>query len=165
MRNLSSSRLGGLAARSEPARKSDPYLETKKPRGACVCSSCHATQQRGRWQWIDAPAGAAAVVCPACRRIADRCPAHVLHLGGVPRDQRAELVAMVQRVAEEEMREHPLERLMSVADKAGRIEVRTTGAKLPRRLRAAIARAFRRRFSTHSDVDRSEMTWKPNDED
>lgn len=72
---------------------------------------------------------------------------------------------MVRRVAEEETREHPQERLMSLDDEGERVEVRTAGTQLPRRLRAAVARAFRRRFTTRSDADRSEMTWKPVDAD
>lgn len=160
MRNLPANRLGGLKARSENGHSSDPYVDARKPQGVSVCTTCHAIQQRGRWKWEAAPPGAATVLCPACRRVADRCPAHVLRLEGVPLDQRSELLAMVQRVAEEETREHPLERLMSLGDTAERIEICTTGMQLPRRLRSAIGRAFRRRFATKADADHSAMTWK-----
>lgn len=165
MRNLSANRLGGRKARATNGRDSDPYSDARKPPGVSACTTCHAIQQRGRWKWEAAPADAVAVLCPACRRIADRCPAHVLRLEGVPRDQRPELLSLVHRVAEEEMREHPLERLVSLGDTAKRIEISTTGTQLPRRLRAAIGRAFRRRFSTEADADHSAMTWKSPDGD
>lgn len=160
MRNMPANRIAGLKARQSVSQSTDPYADVHKPSGVVVCTTCHAIHERGTWKWGEAPTSATSALCPACRRISDRCPAHVLRLEGVPKDQRTELVAMVHRVADEESREHPLERLMSLEDTADRIEIRTTGVQLPRRLRASISRAFRQRFASKFSTDHSAMTWK-----
>lgn len=160
MRNMPANRLAGLKARESVSQSMDPYADVHKSPGVVVCTACHAIHERGTWKWGEAPTSATSALCPACRRISDRCPAHVLRLEGVPMDQRSELVAMVHRVSDEESREHPLERLMSLDDTADRIEIRTTGVQLPRRLRASIARAFRQRFASKFSTDHSAMTWK-----
>jgi NAD-dependent dihydropyrimidine dehydrogenase PreA subunit len=160
MRNLTKNRLSELKARPTTLPKQDPYADAHKPSGVVTCTACHAFHERGHWKWGAVPSGASTALCPACRRIKDRCPAHVLRLDGVPKDRRQELVALVHRVAEEECRDHPLERLMSLEDAADLIEIRTTGAQLPRRLRASIARAFRQRFASKFSAEHSAMTWK-----
>lgn len=67
---------------------------------------------------------------------------------------------MIHHTADEEARLHPIERLMWVTDTKSRIEVALTGVHIARRLRAAIARAWRRRFVSKLGTDTTVMRWK-----
>lgn len=160
MRKLPSNRIGAQKGRRVGGDGLDAYADVHKHAGAAVCTTCRAVNERGKWRWTAAPDDAESVVCPACRRIEDRCPAHVLRLDGVPKDQRHDLVAMIHNAADEEARLHPIERLMWLQESAERIEVALTGAHIARRLRAAITRSWRRSFSSKLSEDHSVMTWK-----
>lgn len=160
MRKLASNRISGLKGRRVSGNGLDPYMDPHKREGAHVCSTCRAVNERGKWRWTDAPKGAKPTVCPACRRIEDRCPAHLLRLDGVPQDQRPEIVAMIHHTADEEARLHPIERLMWLQDGKERIEVALTGVHIARRLRAAIARSWRGRFASKLGVEQTDLRWK-----
>lgn len=160
MRKLSSNRISGIKARRVSGNGLDPYADAKKMEGASICTTCRAVNERGKWRWSAAPKGASSVLCPACRRIEDRCPAHLLRLDGVPADQQAELVAMIHNAADEEARLHPIERLMWLEQRKDRIEVALTGVHIARRLRAAIARSWRGRFASKLSVEQTELRWK-----
>ena len=160
MRKLSSNRISSQKARRVEGGGLDAYAELHKPSGIAVCKTCRAVHERGKWRWSDAPEGAEAALCPACRRIEDRVPAHVLRLDDIPADQRQEIVAMIHHTADEEARLHPIERLMWVTDTKARIEVAMTGVHLARRLRAAITRSWRRRFVSKPGADTTVMRWK-----
>jgi hypothetical protein len=67
---------------------------------------------------------------------------------------------MIHHTADEEARQHPIERLMWVTDTKSRIEVALTGVHLARRLRAAITRSWRQRFVSKLGVDTTVMRWK-----
>ena len=160
MRNLNSNRISAQKGRRAGGDGLDTYADAHKHEGVMVCTTCRAVNERGKWRWVPAPKDATAGVCPACRRIEDRCAAHVLRIDGVPKDQRHDLVAMLHHTADEEARLHPIERLMWLEEKEDRIEVALTGAHIARRLRAAIARSWRRRFASKLSEDHSVMTWK-----
>ncbi len=127
----------------------DPYLPPQKPKGPLCCPRCAAVYDAGRWQWRAAPHESADRECPACRRIADHCPAHVLRFEGLRDQDLQELMSLVQRIAESEQKEHPLERLMHMravdADR-GVYEAATTGVHLAQRILVAIARSMRGGF-------------------
>lgn len=60
----------------------DPYHDAAKHGGPAECPECGAVILQGRWQWGTVAAGAAAVLCPACRRIRDGVPAGIVTLSG-----------------------------------------------------------------------------------
>ena len=157
MRKLPSNRISSQKARRVDAGGLDAYADLHKPSGVVVCKTCRAVHERGKWRWPD---GAESALCPACHRIEDRAPAHVVRLDDVPEEQRTELIAMIHHTADEEARQHPIERLMWVTDTKSRIEVALTGVHLARRLRAAITRSWRQRFVSKLGVDTTVMRWK-----
>lgn len=125
------------------AERRDPYEQGGKYREPTQCSGCGAVWHLGRWQWGSAPAGAASAVCPACRRIREKLPAGTVVLeGAFAAAHRDELVRLARNEAEHEGREHPLHRLMQVAETAERVVIETTDIHLPQRIGEALRSAY-----------------------
>jgi hypothetical protein len=125
------------------AERHDPYEQGGKYREPTQCSGCGAVWHRGRWQWGAAPAGAEPAMCPACRRIHDKLPAGTIVLDGpFVAGHRDELVRLARNEAEREGRDHPLHRLMQVAETPGRVVMETTDIHLPQRIGEALQSAY-----------------------
>lgn len=107
------------------------------------CPECGALHHQGRWRWGLLYISAEQKVCPACRRVADGTPAGVLVVaGGMVGIDRDDILFLIHHTEGVERQDHPLRRIMGVADTAGGgIEVTTTDPRLPvalgRRLAAA----------------------------
>ena len=126
----------------------DPYRQARKYSEPTRCDGCGAVFQGGRWQWGDAPAGAHAATCPACRRIHDKLPAGVLVLDGpYVATHGDELIAIARNMAERERPEHALNRIMQIDAHGGRIEITTTDIHLPQRIGEALKSAH------HGELD------------
>ncbi|HSK41658.1 MAG TPA: BCAM0308 family protein [Arenibaculum sp.] len=150
----------------------DPYRARLKMAGPAICPQCNAVYEQGRWHWGPRPtaaggaAGGAAgeaaeeaveeaveeIVCPACRRIADRCPAGIVTLSGAyVGPHQDELLALVRHQHELETAEHPLNRIMDIRDTADGFEVTTTDIHLPRRIGEALRRTHHGDLTLHFD--------------
>jgi NMD protein affecting ribosome stability and mRNA decay len=107
------------------------------------CPDCGASYRSGRWTWKTPPADSYAQVCPACERIASGYPAGVLHVeGDFARSHRDDLVGLIRNVAEREGSEHPLKRIMAIADEGSGWVVTATDAKLVESLGRALEKAY-----------------------
>lgn len=146
--------------RPEPARRDrliqehvhDPYMLRLKLPDPGVCERCHAVYEHGRWRWGPRPAVATAVVCPACHRVADRCPAGVVTLSGAyVGAHRDELLALIHHHLEQENAEHPMNRIMDIRDTGDGLEVTTTDVHLPRGIGEALRRNHRGHLTLHFD--------------
>lgn len=163
------SRSGSPSARSDLASKSgrrrwgraqqdhllDPYEQAAKPREPTVCPQCGAVVRHGRWQWMERPANAHEMFCPACRRINDHNPAGVLTLAGpfVSR-HKDEMIRLARNQEQAERPEHPLNRIMDIEDEApDRLVISTTDIHLPRRIGEAVSRAYHGTMAEHFDED------------
>ncbi|MGE5548654.1 MAG: BCAM0308 family protein [Solirubrobacterales bacterium] len=122
----------------------DPYRMRRKPEGPLACPRCSAVYDDGRWRWAEhAPAGMAEEVCPACRRIADDCPAGIIEIEGMFAEaHREEIRGLLRNEAEAEAREHPMNRVLAMVTHDGGMKVTTTDLHLARRLGEALHRAF-----------------------
>lgn len=126
----------------------DPYKWREKMADPAVCPTCRAVYEDGRWRWGQPPVGAQPIVCQACERIADRCPAGVVTLtGSYVAGHREEFLALIRHQEEHEKSKHPLNRIMEIRDTADGIEVTTTDIHLPRRIGEALRR------TRHGDLD------------
>ena len=126
----------------------DSYRASVKPRGPTACPECGAVFADGRWQWLATPEGAHAQLCPACHRIRDSFPQGYVTLSGpFVAAHRAELVALMRHVEHQERAEHPLQRIMDIADDEQGITVRTTDVHLAHGLGEALRHAY------HGDLD------------
>jgi NMD protein affecting ribosome stability and mRNA decay len=133
-----------------PERVHDTYqLRGKLPEPA-VCGKCGAVYHAGRWQWGARPAGAAEVTCPACHRVQDKFPAGFVHIGGPYfAGHRDELMGIVRHREEKEKAEHPLARIIAVADEDGGVLVTTTDMHLARDLGEALHHAHQGELDFH----------------
>ena len=130
-------------------RHEDPYLDAGKPPQDARCPECGAIFHKGRWAWGPAPKDAMPVTCPACLRIHDRFPGGYITLKGpFVEAHREELRKLVQAREAHEKAEHPLERVMDIGERAGALEITTTGNHLAR----AIGNAVRAAYDGHLKV-------------
>ncbi len=124
-------------------REHDSYKSRGKLPEPTVCPECKAVFHHGRWQWGSASAGAHQETCPACHRIRDRFPAGFVHIAGeFAARHQAELMQLVRHEAEEEGKDHPMERIIDVTTEDGGQLVTTTSIHVARRIGEALHRAY-----------------------
>jgi hypothetical protein len=131
----------------------DPYKAAGKTHEPTVCPQCGAVYQHGRWHWAARPEGADAALCQACHRINDHYPAGIVTLtGSFVAAQRDEIIRLARHQEQAEKPEHPMNRIMSIADEApDRLVISTTDIHLPRRIGEAVTRAYKGALSEHFD--------------
>jgi len=140
------SKTHSAAGQPRPSRRiheEAPGHAAGKLPGIAGCPKCGASYRNGRWTWKEAPAGSYEQVCPACERVAADYPAGVLHVeGGFVAAHRQELLALVRNVEERERAEHPLKRIMAVADEGTGFAVTVTDGKLAQTFGRALHSAY-----------------------
>ena len=152
----------GMRERFKDGRH-DTYQPRQKWPEYTACRQCGAVFVEGRWTWETHPASAGETICPACRRIAERYPAGTVELSGdFFEEHRQEILNLVHNVEAEEMREHPLERLMDITQQPEGTTVFTTGIHVARRIGDAVHNAYKGELDTkYSEAeDHIRVTWK-----
>jgi hypothetical protein len=128
-------------ARNVRPKGHDPYRRQRKTGDAVVCKECGLVFHGGRWYRGAPPlCNEQSGLCPACERIRDRDPAGTVRLAGLPDACREEILGLIGNVAERETQEHPLERIIEIADEPGGLLVTTTGMHLARSIGSALRR-------------------------
>jgi hypothetical protein len=153
---MKSSASGRRVRRGKPGLEEhihDPYRSSVKLRTPVRCAQCAATYRNGRWTWERmATAASPTVLCPACRRSNDHCPAGEITLRGAFLMRHAdEMVRLIRNIEKAESSEHPLHRIMAIARSPTRIVVTTTDIHLPRRIGHALENAWGGTLNTHYD--------------
>ena len=135
----------------------DSYMARGKLPEPTVCEHCGAVYHGGRWQWgISAAADAHRASCPACQRVRDHYPAgFVLLEGDFLQTHRPEIVHLVYNEAERQRAEHPLQRVMSIEEVEGGINVSTTDIHLARTIGEALHRAYRGELEFHYNPEQT----------
>lgn len=135
-------------------RVHDPYKTRLKLTDPTVCPQCGAAWHGDRWQWGVRPEGAAEELCQACHRINDKYPAGEITLqGGFVAAHKDEIVHLARNVEKAETAEHPLHRIMDMAEEADGLRITTTDIHLPRRIGEAVAHAYNAPFEFDYDED------------
>lgn len=127
----------------------DPYRMRLKPDSPSLCPKCGAVYDDGRWRWPEhAPSGMDEQTCPACRRIADDCPAGIITIEGpFAEAHREEIRGLLRNEAQAEAREHPMNRVLAITTHDGGMTATTTDIHLARRLGEALQRSFKGELS------------------
>ena len=140
------------ASRKNIDRETDSYIPRKSAPSVGVCPKCHAIRRNKRWHLDEkeytalARKSGAAVLerCPACRKIADGFPSGVVLLrGGYLREHRDEILKLVRNEEKRAMGINPLERIISVTEENGKMEIATTDEKLAQRIGRELRKACR----------------------
>lgn len=141
-----------IAGRAQQDPVLDPYQEREKLHEGTLCPQCGAVYHEGRWRWAAASEGGSKTLCAACRRINDNLPAGVVKLHGIfGRHQMDEVVRLARHQEDAEKREHPLNRIIGIEQEDEAIVITTTDFHLPRRIGAAVKRAFHGRLEEDFD--------------
>lgn len=136
--------LHGRKDRLIKEKRHDAYQEKNKWSEPSQCTQCGALFVNGRWAWRQTPIKPYEVICPACRRIADRYPAGYVELKGpFFAEHLDEILNLIHNTEAQEKSEHPLERIMATTPEANLLLVTTTGLHLARRIGEALMRAYK----------------------
>ena len=151
-----------IAGHAQEDHVLDPYEQREKLHDGTFCPQCGAVYHEGRWRWASASEGGNKSLCAACRRINDNFPAGIVKLLGIfGQQQMDEIVRLARHQEDTEKREHPLNRIIGVEEDDESIIIKTTDIHLPRRIGAAVRRAFDGRLE--EDFDSSgylvRVTW------
>lgn len=118
-------------------RTLDAYQEKGGVRGAAYCG-CGAVFSNKRWHSGESgalPGGGAALVCPACRRIADRNPAGYVSLSGGFFMAHKELIDnLISNTAQVAVTKNPLGRIMDISSEKDGVTITTTDVKLAEKI-------------------------------
>jgi len=134
----------------------DAYKAKGKLQEPTVCPQCGAVFHGGRWQWLPAPANAHKETCPACHRIHDQYPAGFLTMQGeFFQSHRDEIMHLVHNHEKREKAEHPLKRIMEVADKGDATMVTTTDIHLARGIGEALHHAYQGKLEYHYNPEQN----------
>ena len=140
----------------------DSYKAGQKLREPTRCPDCGAVFQNGRWIWGSAPADAHEALCPACHRVHDRFPAGFVTLkGDFLRAHRDDILHLIRNREAKEKAEHPLQRIIAIADSADGLTVTTTDTHLARDIAQALHDAYKGELDFHysKEEDLLRATW------
>ena len=141
-----------IAGRAQRDHILDPYQAQHKLKEPTACPQCGAVYHQGRWQWGERPADAHEHLCPACRRIAEDLPAGIVTLhGAFALQHKGEINGLARNEEAAENGEHPLNRIIAIAETEAGLAISTTDIHLPRRLGEALKRAFHGTLDMHFD--------------
>jgi len=118
-------------------RSLDVYRSKDGVSGAAYCE-CGAVFSNKRWHFQESgisPHGEQRVVCPACRRIADRNPAGIVTLkGSFFAAHGAEIDNLIKNTAEAAVMKNPLGRIMDISREKEGVTITTTDVKLAQKI-------------------------------
>lgn len=128
----------------------DSYKSSTKLPSPTVCPQCGALFADGRWQWRPQPETAHSEMCPACHRIQDHFPAGYVKLDGeFFARHRAEIIELIHNVEKKEKAEHPLQRIMDIADEDRGVLISTTDIHLAHGIGEALHHAYKGSLDSH----------------
>ncbi len=141
----------------------DAYRMPAKLVEPTICPECNAVFHKGRWQWLETPAGAHHETCPACKRSNDNMPAGYVTLEGPYFDtHNEEILRTVQNHQRHQHLEHPLKRIISITKQADATIVTTTDIHLARGIAEAVKHAYQGELELHYNSGENQLRayWK-----
>lgn len=145
-------------------RSQDVYRSKDGISGAAYCQ-CGAVFSNKRWCLAGdggSTEGERHVVCPACRRIADRNPAGIVTLkGSFFAAHGAEIDNLIKNTAEASAMKNPLGRIMSIDREKEGVTITTTDAKLAQKIGREVFKSHGGdlQFMWSNDVGPIRISW------
>jgi NMD protein affecting ribosome stability and mRNA decay len=142
---------GTLLAGAEESRgHHDAYHAYANPAELTWCPGCGAVFDRGEWHWAERPGEAVRALCAACQRTRHGRPAGLVQIDGdYARAHREEILALLQRCADQARAERPQQRIMAVTDTTMGVQVATTDSQLAHELARLLQRTHRGELKLH----------------
>jgi len=133
----------------------DTYKSRGKLPEPTVCPQCRAIYHQGRWQWAESwPCQSHEELCPACHRIKDHYPAGIVTLSGsFVQKHKDDILHLVRHLGAQEQEEHPLHRLMNIAEHPESVVITTTDIHLPHRIGHALHDSFQGELDYHYEEE------------
>lgn len=117
----------------------DPYLKALDGIGTAICQTCGIVYFRKKWfpndsvlkgEGVDL-SGIAKIVCPACRREAEKDPGGIVILeGDFLKAHREEIMNLIRNEEERAKGKNPIERIMGMEENDSGITIYTTDESL-----------------------------------
>ena len=145
-------------------RSMDTYKITGGVEGAAYCE-CGAVYRNKRWYSEEgggAPKGGHGLVCPACRRIADRNPAGIISLkGNFLATHETEIENLIRNTVQAAGTKHPLGRVMNISKDKDGMTITTTDVKLAQKIGRVVFKSHGGdlHFRWTDDEDLVRVTW------
>jgi NMD protein affecting ribosome stability and mRNA decay len=137
----------------------DPYQDYSALESEAQCSVCGAVHKEGRWQWIEPSIDAAAIRCPACRRLEEQAPAAYLEIEGrLLDDRKDEVLNTVHEHERIEKSLDPLQRIMAIEATDKGLMITTTDVRLARSIAQLLQTRCQCELDFHYDRNRS-LLW------
>ncbi len=143
----------------------DPYLNKADPADGSECGRCGAIFTDKRWsisKRAKRVAGAAKVTCPACQKIKDGyIGGYVTLQGDFLKEHKDDLLNLIRNKEKLSMRYNPLNRIMDIKERGGKIEITTTSEKLAQRIGQVVKKTFSGEveYKWSSDVKVARVVW------
>lgn len=127
----------------------DPYIPDEQRPANTVCTRCGAVYEHQHWRFdakertlVEQAGVAKEVVCPGCRKVAERNPQGIVTLtGDYWQRHREEILNLIRNEEERAMETNPLQRIIDIREEHGELIVETTNEKLAQRLGRRIDQA------------------------
>jgi hypothetical protein len=134
----------------------DPYLLSQKLVDPSVCTDCGALYQNGAWHWKKTlSSDATKIRCAACKRILENMPAGFVTIDGpFALKIRREILSQINHLEAREKREHPLKRIIEIAESAKEMVITTTDIQLAKAIGEALKRAYKGKLILHLPKDK-----------
>lgn len=128
----------------------DPYIQDESLQDNSVCMRCGSVYVSGRWYLKDGVPQdkiegnePVATICPGCQKMRDKVPGGVLRImGSFPENHRREVMNLIHNETSKAQAANPLEKVMSMEEVDGGIELTTTNEKLAQRIGRALHKAY-----------------------
>lgn len=127
----------------------DPYIPDQHEPDGTVCTRCGAVYVNQHWTLDEKQralmiAGAATneVVCPGCKKVAERNPQGIVTLSGdYWPHHREEILNLIRNEESRALGTNPLERIIDIREEGGELIIETTNEKLAQRIGRHIDKA------------------------
>ena len=109
-----------------------------------MCETCGVVFSGGIFAWVPAPKGSHSMICPACKRIADKYEGGIVYLKGeFLTEHKPEIMNTIHNVETEAKKARPLDRIIEITEEQNNLVVTTTYEHLAKKIGNALHRAYK----------------------
>lgn len=136
--------------------------QAEKLKSPSRCHQCGVFYNEGRWQWhAEKMPHEHEAICPACAQINQHQATGILSLSGDYFERhRDEILQLIRHQVDEEVTQHPLNRIIAIERQSDATVISFTDMHLPKRIGHALERAHAGHSSIQYDEDICRAQWQ-----